>query len=393
MKKIYRPFWSYDVAKTEIWLSQMARNGFLVKKLNRWTRCFYFNEEKANVRTYRIAYDKLKSSTIPKTLQNEGWETAFTTGKWHVTTNSQPEQTIKNSPIRDGIIKHNQTITYLFFGLLFYLASVLIAPISLAYAYLFTDESIFLEDSPYWVVTYLFFTLVISLIVLGIYSIIAITNTNKSLRDPLAIESSQRSNKINKQKEQELKHSGRWVTKIRLAWMYSPDKLEHWLESMEQRGFNLYRVNPLGTIFHFTKGEPRHIAYRIDYQRQPPESYFFIHKEAGWHDRFVSSSNLENWTIWSQEYREDQERPLLYSDYPTRIKQAKKMIITYTALFLPFTLLYIYFLINSFNQQTELFLKPSWGTLVFILCIGIYGSFMVKLWTYYMRLKKQATVE
>ena len=63
------------------------------------------------------------------------------------------------------------------------------------------------------------------------------------------------------------------------------------------------------------------------------------------------------------------------------------MVLTYTAFFLPFTLMFLYFLLNSFNQQFE-----SWGTLVFIVCIGIYGSFLVKLWTYYMRLKKHAAV-
>lgn len=392
MKKMYNPFWSYDVIKTEQWLSKMAHSGLTFAGLNRWTRCFYFTETPTNSRIYRISYDKLKSPILPKTLQVEGWKAIATKGKWQVTTNNRPEQTIRNFPTRDGVIKHNQTITYLFYGLLFYLISVLIAPISLAFSYLFTDESIVVEESPYWIVTYLFFALAIGLVLLGIYSIIKITKTNNILKNSQVIRATtQLNNGIDTQAEKQLKRSGRWVTKIRLGWMYSPDKLEKWLESMEQQGLNLYRVSKIGTVFHFTKGQPRYIAYRVDYQRQPPAGYFSIHREAGWRDCFVSYSNLENWTIWSQEYKENQQRPQLYSDYSTRIKQAKKIVFTYTAFFLPFTFLYLYFLVNNLNRQTELSQWLSWGTFVFMLCITIYGSLLIKLWTYYIRLKKQAT--
>ncbi|AIY04610.1 hypothetical protein Plano_0645 [Planococcus sp. PAMC 21323] len=392
MIKIYRPFWSYDVEKTETWLSQMAKDGHIFEKLDRWTRCFYFNEGDAELRFYQIAYDKFKSPTLSSTLLNDGWEMAALAGKWQVSTNSQSIESIKKFPTRDGVIKHNQRITYLFYGLLFYLLAVLAAPISLAFSYLFMGEAVVVEESPYWILTYLFFAIVIGLVILGIYSIIKITKTNKKMSEPLVVEPIQTNTSVEKQRKRELKHSGRRVTKIRFAWMYSPDKLETWLESMEQRGFNLVRVNPIGMIFHFSKGKPRRIAYKVDYQRQPPASYFNIHQEAGWSNCFNSISNLEKWTIWSQEYTQDQGRPQLYSDNSTRINQAKKMVLTYTTFFLPFTLLYLYFLFNSFNQKTELSQWLSWGTFAFILCITIYGSLLVKLWTYYMRLKKQVSV-
>lgn len=43
MIKVFRPFWSYDVKKTEVWLSEMAMKGYHFAELNRWTRCFYFH--------------------------------------------------------------------------------------------------------------------------------------------------------------------------------------------------------------------------------------------------------------------------------------------------------------------------------------------------------------
>src|SRR5690606_15627875 len=151
-------------------------------------------------------------------------------------------------------------------------------------------------------------------VIFGIYSIVKIMRTNKQLQGTENGDAVFVHQKLDRQTEKELKADGRLVRKVKLSWMYSPDKMEHWLESMEQKGFNLHRVNNIGNVFYFIKGEPRRIAYRVDYQRGPTESYFAIHREAGWKEKFVSYSNLEKWTIWSKPYEEAEERPQLYSD-------------------------------------------------------------------------------
>lgn len=389
--KMFRPFWSFDILKTEQWLAEMAHSGFFVFGLNRWTRCFHFNKSDDGTQVYRISYDKLKSPILPKTLQIEGWKTAFSTGKWQVIANSQPEQTLRNSPSRDAIVKRNRTIMYIFYGLLFYVAGMLLANISTLISSWLQDDSIAIEESPYWILTFLFLGSALGFAALAVYSIRKITKTNRLLEDDPTNEIDDSSEGFSKQDITDLKRSGRWVTKLRLSWMYSPDKLENWLESMELRGFNLHHINNFGTIFHFTKGKPRRIVYRVDCQSNPSASYFSIHRDSGWTSHFTSLSNLEKWTIWSQEYAKEQERPQLYSDDPTRLRKARKLALTYTALFLPFILIYIVNLSNSLNTQNGTGEWLSWGTAIFLLCIGVFGSFLVRIWTYYMRLRKQIT--
>lgn len=389
MKKIYRPFWSYDVKQTEDWLAEMAAQGLIFTKLNRWTRCFYFQEQEPATRVYRIAYNKISSSVLPKTLQAEGWQKAGTAGNWEFTFNEQPENAIKTSPIREGIIKHNRMITYIFYGTSFYVAGILMANISMLASSYRQDGGINIVESPLWILTFIFFAILLGIMVLGIYSIAKITGTNKELDG--TTDGFWPVDEIDQQGEKELKKAGRWVTKVKFSWMYSPDKMEQWLESMEQRGLNLYRVNKIGTIFHFVKGESRRIAYSIDYQRGPTESYFAIHREAGWHEEFTSFSNMEKWTIWSKTYGETEERPQLYSDQSSRLKHAKRIALTYTAVFSPLVAFYIYFIINimiSADTIQDRFLWNSSGMM--LLAVLIFGTFIFRIWAYYGRLRKQA---
>lgn len=389
MKKVYRPFWSYDVQQTEAWLSDMAAKGLVFDRLNRWTRCFYFQEREPATRVYRIAYDKMKSPVLPKTLQAEGWEKAGAAGNWEFTFNEQPESAIKTAPIREGIIKHNRMITYIYYGISFYVAGMLMANISMLASSYRQDGGINIVESPLWILTFIFFAILLGCMVLGIYSIAKITGTNKELDG--TTDGFWPVDEIDQQSEKELKKAGRWVTKLKFGWMYSPDKMEQWLESMERRGLNLYRVNKIGTIFHFTKGEPRRIAYRVDYQRGPTQSYFAIHQEAGWNEEFTSFSNMEKWTIWSKAYDEGEERPQLYSDQSSRLKHAKRIALTYTAVFSPLVAFYIYFIINimiSADTIQDRFLWNSSGLM--LLGALIFGTFIFRIWAYYGRLRKQA---
>ena len=99
----------------------------------------------------------------------------------------------------------------------------------------------------------------------------------------------------------------RWrkiIVKRKLGWMYSPDRLEQWLETMEERGYNLYRVSKMGNTFYFIKGSPRKVSYCADYQNFSEESYYDMHRESGWNSVFKSSWSFQKWTIWSQPYAE-----------------------------------------------------------------------------------------
>ena len=260
MKKVYRPLWSYDVQGTEQWLAEMAETGLIFDKLNRWTRCFYFQEREPEARIYRIAFNKINSSALPKTLQAEGWEKAVDAGKWEFTSNSEPKSAVRTSPVRDGIVRHNRFLTYLFLPMIFYFAIILLNfTISMMSSWIQYGGSN-IEESSMWIVTYLFMAFVLGSVIFGVYSIIKITRTNKKLQGTENVDAVSMHQHLDTQAEKELKKAGRLVRKVKFAWIYSPDKTEQWLESMEQKGFNLHRVNKFGNVFYFIKGEPRLIA-------------------------------------------------------------------------------------------------------------------------------------
>ena len=383
MKKTYRPLWSYDVPKTEQWLSNMASKGWRLARLNRWTRCFYFKDQEPEPALYRISYKRPTGSSLPETLKTEGWKNSLSTGNWQFISNTQPENHIHTSPFREGIVKHNRMISYLFMALLIYLVSIIVNGVAAFFSWLL-DTSVIVEESPLWVLTYLFFGLAIALTVFSIYSIFKINKSNALLEGSLI----QQPKTASKLEEKELKNSGRWITKVRIGWIYSPDKLETWLESMAQRGFHLERVSGFGTLFHFAKGQPRLLAYRADYQNAPSASYYAIHEEAGWSNNFSSRSRLENWNIWSRDYAKPEEPPELYTDLSSRLKHAKRIAVTCSVLFLPLLGMYLYFLTTMIQRQNNVIELVSASTLMFVLAIGIFGSFVYRIWAYYMRLRK-----
>ncbi|MCL6572423.1 MAG: DUF2812 domain-containing protein, partial [Bacillus sp. (in: Bacteria)] len=108
IKKVFRPFWSYDVQKTEFWLTSMAKSGYLLTRIDRFTRCFFFQQGEPKELIYRIGYDKMQGESLSKRLLAEGWKKDLRSGNWFVTSNEKPLDQIKTSPVREGIIKHNR---------------------------------------------------------------------------------------------------------------------------------------------------------------------------------------------------------------------------------------------------------------------------------------------
>lgn len=394
MIKVFRPFWSYDVRKTEIWLSDMAKKGYLLVGLNRFTRCFFFRQGQSKSLTYRIGYDKTRGSSLSKSLLNEGWINVLRKGNWYVISNEKSLEQIKTSSVREGIIKRNRTIMYIFSGLLIYLTAIAIFNLVMISLTLFQNVTVEVVESPMWILTYSLLVVAIAIYVLSIYSVIKINKTNKYLIN-------EKTNKpqggnlilgrLSKEKEKQLKLSGQMIVKRKFGWMYSPDRLEKWLETMEKLGYNLYRVSRTGTAFYFIISSPRQVSYCVDYQNISDESYYDVHRDAGWNNVFSSYSSLQKWTIWSREYSEGEERPQIYSDRFHHLKHAKRVAITYTILFLPLVIMYIFnvwlFIGEMSNNGTTR--MSLINTILFLFCIFVFGSFTVRTWLYYTRLRKR----
>ncbi|WP_066064986.1 DUF2812 domain-containing protein [Neobacillus soli] len=399
IKKVFRPFWSYDVQKTEEWLSSMAEKGYFLIRINRGTRCFFFQQGEPKKLTYRIGYDKMQGEALSKGLLSEGWTKVLQSGNWFVTANEKPLDQIKTSSVREGIIKHNRVIMYIFGGILSYFAITAMIFLSILSVAIFSpDSQVEVVESPYWIFTYIYFGAVLAILTVAIYSVIKIHKNNKNLirektNQNIDHSKSLLEGRLPKEEEKQLKRSGQMIVKRKLGWMYAPDRLETWLETMELKGLNLYRVSKAGT-FYFVIGHPRHVSYCADYQNIAEESYFDIHREAGWKMVFNSLGSLQKWSIWSREYAENEARPQIYSDKSHQLKHAKRIAITYSCLFLPLIIAYIFnigFRIEIMSLR-GLGKIDIIGMIIMLLAILSFGSYSVRTWLYYWRLKKRLDI-
>lgn len=398
MIKVFKPFWSYDVKKTEGWLSDMAKKGYFLVGMNRWTRCFYFRQGESKSITYRIGYNTMHGFSLSRTLVDEGWIEVLQSGKWYVISNEEPIEQIKTFSVRDGIIKRNRTIMYIFSGLLIYLTGIAIFNLSLLISSLFQDVPVEVVPSPMWILTYFLLAFAIAIFVLSIYTVVVIYKTNKYLineKNSKLLSGKHIEGRLIKENERQLKLSGKMIVKRKFGWMYSPDRLEEWLENMERLGYNLYRVSRTGTAFYFIIGTPRNVSYCADYQNISDESYFDMHRDAGWKSVFISYSSLQKWTIWSREFSQEEEHPQIYSDKSHHLKHARKIALAYTILFLPLVSMYILYLVIFIavifnNGATRLNLL---NTIMYLFCIFVFGSFTLRTWFYYMRLRKRHNIQ
>lgn len=175
-KRIFRPFWSYDVQKTENWLHDMSLEGYHLKKINTITRMFIFEESNSaeDIR-YHIEYAKSQSDTVPAALENDGWERIIRTGRWYILSNTNPPEKILTFPVRDGIIHRNRLMMYLFSSMSVYtLLTSLLFIIMLGFM-LFLGYSISLQPNTFWITALI---IGLSFWALAPYSTIKLYKTN-----------------------------------------------------------------------------------------------------------------------------------------------------------------------------------------------------------------------
>ncbi|ETT73320.1 hypothetical protein C173_12110 [Paenibacillus sp. FSL R7-277] len=382
MRTVFRPFWSYDLPGTEAWLADMAGKGWLIEEWNLLLRRFTFRKGEPIRLTYQIAYGPYSRSPIASSLAAEGWGKRLQQGKWCLFENTQPSGQIKVYPSRKDILRRNRIISYVFTGILVYLLLIALIPLlalGLTYS---NDTPIRIQPSPMWAATWTAAALAVLLLVLAIYSLIKLRAANRELLQGYT---------DLKQPSKPHKPAGTTMARMKLGWMYAPDRLEQWLEDKELDGWNLYKVGFGGTLFHFSKGRPRRMKYHADYQVVAGEGYFELHQEAGWTRLYSSPFSLQKWTLWSRENPEHAEYPELYTDPLHRLKHARKIAISYTLLFLPMILLYslnVSAFIDSILRD-EFTASQAWNTSIMFLSILLFGSFAGRTWLYYRRLKLQ----
>ncbi|WIV17631.1 DUF2812 domain-containing protein [Paenibacillus polygoni] len=400
--KVYKPFWSYDVQKTEEWLSSMSEKGHELVEINRFTRYFIFRQGEQRKRLYKIGFDKMKQKSLSSFLTRNGWAMILQSGNWYVAANDKPSNEIESYPVRENIIKHNKKIMYLFGSIFIYLTVIVLSYLLIGLAISSSVQFGFVK-SPLWIITFLYAGMGIMLWALSFYSITKIKGSNKrllgesnyslennhSLENIYSQESRHKEESPSRDEIKRLRRSGEIVVKRRYAWTYEPDKLEKWLETMEEDGLSLYYVGKTGTTFYFKKGTPRKVSYCADYQNYVNEDYYTFHKEAGWKLIYFTSLNLQQWTLWSHEYSRDEKPPQLYSDKFHQLKHAKRVALTYSCLSILIVVVHLLQL-EEYSQllQAENFDISQMVQFLFsILVIFIFGSLTIRTWLYYRRIR------
>ncbi|AIQ46459.1 hypothetical protein R70723_11680 [Paenibacillus sp. FSL R7-0273] len=380
MKTVFRPFWSYDLHRTEAWLTEMAAQGWMLAGWNLRLRTFSFRQDTPVHMTWQIGYERSANTAVPAAMAAAGWRKHLQQGKWSVYTNPGQPEALKAYPSRKELLKRSRTHTLFFTGITVYAAVIFIIPLTLLTASVITGTPVRVVKSPMWLVTGLAGVALLLLLIAALISMHKIRAESRHFYGDNG-----RAQKV----ETPHMSTGRRAVRLRLGWMYSPDRLEKWLEAQERRGYNLYKVGRLGTIFYFIKGSPRLVNYHADYQLAADPDYFELHRSAGWKNRFSTSFSTRKWTIWSKEYDQGEEPPQMYSDPFHRLKHARRIAMYYTLLFLPMLLLYSLNLTVFIGSAGGDGANPARLTNILLMLVSviIFGSFVSRTWLYYRRLK------
>ncbi|WP_042220725.1 DUF2812 domain-containing protein [Oceanobacillus manasiensis] len=154
MKRVFRPFWSFDIKKTENWLDSMAQDGYYLKTIHIVTSTFAFEEKtESNSIHYHIAYEKNEKNPLSAPLQKDGWELAIQQKSWHILRTEKSTRERRSFPVREGLIRRNRTLLYLFGAMTAYAALTTIFFLLLSGITLFFDGMLTIEANPFWLVT------------------------------------------------------------------------------------------------------------------------------------------------------------------------------------------------------------------------------------------------
>jgi hypothetical protein len=390
-KTIFRPFWSFDVVKTEKWLSEMHAKGYALQKIRFAARQFVFEETQPVQMLYRIIFDKHTKGAPEIVLQDGAYDQVCFSKNYYVlrTEHTDPAMT----PSYDGFLKRNKMIGAVagYLLLAFIVMSFFPLMMIIFFFVFFGFSSFSLYDG-----SLILFEFSIPLLTsIPIFlTFLKFLRTNRELGklcgDTLDLSFTvPKETLLSKGEINRLRKSGRLIKRTRIAWQYAPDKVEIWLEKMAQDGYRLNNLSKLGLSFYFLKGEPYKSKYHIDYQNKTDPAYFNLNKESGWKLFFTSISRFQNLSVWGQEYTD--KPPMFYSDSESQIKHARTFALSYSLCFYPVCLLCMFSVANNIYRFSYISLSTMIvQNLIFLVLILEFGFFATRTVLYYFRVKKVA---
>ncbi|MGI6708824.1 MAG: DUF2812 domain-containing protein [Dethiobacteria bacterium] len=321
IKRVFRPFWVYNVVAAEEWLARMASTGFLLQSVDFRKRVFVFEKGEPKKLIYQVDYNT-EDREITPTLKKEGWREIGRSGGWRILANQNPKPAL--FPSRKGVIERTRsmlTVTYILLALAGYYLMVFAMAIS-ALGGKFEVEHI---PAPYPILDLLpYAALAINALFLA-WIIYTFIQSKKGLTR-LSVMSGYSLYpglvKADNALLQAPPDSKNLVKATRWLWLCYPDRIAAWLESQAARGLLLKQVHK--NSFYFQKGAPRKIKYFIDAHKNITNDYFNIHAEAGFTLHGDLPQQFGRAFIWSKEQAETDAIPELYTDKEDRLAGARR---------------------------------------------------------------------
>lgn len=379
-RKVKKFFWSYDVEKTEKWLGDMGAKGYVLQRINLLTRQFYFEKSNTNQINYHIVYARAGKPVLTETLKHAGWEQIVQYQNWHVLVHKGSEVNISAYPSREGVIKRNRSLTYIFGSMLLLFFCILMTFLmSMTLMLILNGDKAIFVPSPYWSLTGMFAFIMFALVILSMYSLTKIGQTNRKLE---GISSFSQTTPHKTSPNQRL------IVKRRFLWFEAPDKLETWLEKMEKKGYQLQRISKNGISFYFKQGNPRTMSYCVDFHYHVNKTYLDLQREAGWELKFMRNTVMLNWFIWAKSYEADSQKPRIYSDDTFHRKQVRKVMMVNLLFSLPFLAL-IYMMLTMNDYFTWNMSGFRWSMLIIYIAFSIIFMLrIIRSICYFFRMRK-----
>ena len=376
IKKVFRPFWSYDIIATEQWLMKMAASGYILRSVNFLCKIFVFEKSQCLNMNYRILFDK-SQNRFTETLKNSGWSISAQNSKWAILENKT--ENIPYYPQRVKIIERANKIkkissialgilgTYFTFSLI----------LDLIIFTILTKDNVSVEyvPAPYPILDLVKYIVPVVIMLVILWLIIILVKSKGSIKK---LEAEYNTNGP-LENIQETDTSN--IIKIKKTFaFFNYEKLIVWLEAQAQSGLILNSIK--GNNFYFRKDIPKTIKFFIDIQKELTPDYYEINKQAGFNLVFDSKVAFGRIIIWSKEFKENEAIEELYSDKTERLNCAKRLMYNKIKLSIPFLLIgfmQIYIGLNSIfvmrmNEKIWAITTSVWSIITLIYLTLLYNS-------------------
>lgn len=390
-KRVFRPFWSYDVIATEQWLADMAASGLLLQSANFRKRVFTFIEAEPQKIIYRIDYDK-DGRGLSQTLTGCGWEAVAKSRQWVIYANKETEVTL--FPQRDRVIAKTRSLAQLSIILLTFVGVYLLISTGITAFTIWGSGKAEYVPAPYPVLDYFpYFMMILNISFLA-WVIYLFIKTRKSLKhfsaasgfsvDPTLVD-------LPNQWVQIPNDLSGLIKKKKLFWIYNLEQTMDWLEAQASKGLLLKHIR--NNSFFFERTEPKLLKYFFDTQQSINEGYFDIHLKAGFDLLYDSRLQFGRLILWSKQYSPGEPAPKMYTDKKEHLASARRLLMNnlkFVAYFLVLGAVNLFIsLLSIYDQINQWIWMPITGLWIILMVFNLIFLFMaVKS---YLRAKQKMT--